>query len=85
MLRRARKLGKGKRKKKKKKDSSSGSGSSSSSSMDTEAAEGGSSLFSSEKKAKLIWKRCPGALAATSVAEVKARLLTATGTVWSRD
>lgn len=43
------------------------------------------SLFQPEKRIKAIWRRCPGALTATSLGEAKERLLTTAGSLWSSD
>eukprot|EP00435_Cladocopium_sp_Y103_P026112 s1973_g6.t1 len=85
ILKRARKLGKKGKKRKKRKDqdtSSSRSSSSSSSSGSSEADYGAEGLFDDEKRLRSIWKRCPGALAARSIQEVKKNLVTSAGTVW---
>lgn len=84
-LRRARRLGKSKKKKKKKKDSGSESSSGSSSSSSVESTVAASSLFSSEKKIKTLWRKFPGALTYHSLKEARGRLLTSTGAVWDTD
>ena len=84
VLKRARKLGRGGKKKKKRSTSSSKTTSSSSSSRSSgQYAHGG--LFSSEKKMQLIWRRYPGALAASALIDAKEMLLTASGTMWDVD
>ena len=80
-LKKARRLGQSSKKKKKKKSEteSSGSGSSSSSSTDGDDGRG---LFEDERKMKLIWKKCPGSLAATAVMEARENLVSSAGTMW---
>lgn len=85
VLKRARKLAKrGKKGKKKKEKGSSDSseGSSPSSSESSSLDVGNSGIFEDEKKLKTVWRKCPGALSSRSIQEIKANLLTSTGTAW---
>ena len=85
ILKRARRLGKKgkKRSKKKEKASSSSRRSSSTSSTSSDSSDyGEEGLFEEEKRLRSIWKRCPGALAARSIQEIKKNLVTSAGTVW---
>ena len=86
VLKRARKIGQGEKKKDKKKDDSteedSGSGSSSGTSSGGDAGMG---IFESDKKVKVIARRCPGALTASSLGEAKESLLMSSGTTWAMD
>lgn len=85
ILKRARRLGKKgkKRSKKKEKASSSSRRSSSTSSTSSGSSDyGEEGLFEEEKRLRSIWKRCPGALAARSIQEIKKNLVTSAGTVW---
>ena len=85
VLRKARKLGKAGKKKRKKKEkgsSSSGTSSSSTSSAGSTDDYGDAGLFEDEKRLRLIWRRCPGSLAARSIQEIKKSLLTSMGTTW---
>ena len=84
ILKRARKLG---RKKKKKKQSSgdTSSSSSSGSSRSSRSADASAGLFNSEKRMKVIWRRFPGALAATAIEEARGSLLSSSGMLWDVD
>ena len=85
ILKKARKIAKKSRKGKKKKEkgSSSGSHSSTSSTSSSSSLEvGESGLFEDEKKLKMVWRRCPGALTSRSIQEIKRHLLTASGLAW---
>ena len=84
IIKKARRLGRAskKRKKKKKSDSSSassGSTSKGSSSPDSETGEG---LFDTEKRVKVVWEKCPGALTGNMLLEARRHLVTTSGTVW---
>jgi len=85
VLKRARRIGKRGKKKNKKKDkgsSSSGRSSASSSTSSDSSDYGEEGLFEEEKRLRAIWKKCPGALAARSIQEIKKILVTAAGTLW---
>ena len=84
ILKKARKLGKSKKKKKKSSTGSSSSGGeTSSSSPSSKEIAGG--LFSSERRMKTIWRKYPGALAATSVIEARTSLMTSQGLLHDTD
>ena len=87
LLKKARKLGKSKKKKKKKKRSSSskGSGEGSGDSSSTTSLMLESSLFESEKRMKVIWRKYPGALTASAIGDARENLMTAAGTLWEID
>ena len=86
IIAKAKKLGRSKKRKKKKQSGSSGKSSASSSSSSPSSQELGTvSLFESEKRLKVIWKRAPGALACSAASEAKQHLLTASGAVWGLD
>lgn len=88
VLKKAKKVAKKSRKGKKKKErgsSSEASKTSSSSSTSSSLEVGDSALFEEEKKLRSVWKRCPGALSARSIQEIKKNLLTAAGTAWDMD
>eukprot|EP00435_Cladocopium_sp_Y103_P042375 s1207_g11.t1 len=85
VLKKARKLGKSGKKKKKKKEKGTSSSSPSASSTPSESSEedyGTEGLFEEEKRLRTIWKKCPGALSARSIQEIKRNLLTSSGTMW---
>jgi hypothetical protein len=84
ILKKARKLGRSKKKRKKSSSGSttSNSGSTSESSSSKDVAGG---LFSSERRMRTIWRKYPGALAATAVVEARQSLLTASGHLWEVD
>ena len=85
ILKKARRIGKRDKKKKKKKEresSSAGDSSSSSTSSSSSADYGEAGLFTEEMRLRAIWKKCPGALTARSIQEIKKNLLTSAGTVW---
>ena len=85
ILKRAKKVAKkGKKSKKKKEKGSSDSHekSSSSSSVSSSMEVGDTGIFEDEKRLKSVWRKCPGALSSRSIQEIKASLLTATGTAW---
>lgn len=84
ILKKARKMGRGRKKKKRRPSSSSKGGSTYSSSSSSGRFEHGG-LFSSEKKMKVIWRRYPGALAASSLMDAREVLLTDSGTMWDAD
>lgn len=84
ILKKARKLGRG-NKKKKKKSSSGTSRSSTSSSGASSLALSSGGLFNSERKMKSIWKRYPGALAASAVMDARELLMTTSGTLHDVD
>ena len=77
-LKKARKVGKAKKKKKKSSSASSSSGGDTSSSSPSSKEMAGG-LFSSERRLKTIWRKYPGALAATSVIEARHSLMTSQG------
>eukprot|EP00435_Cladocopium_sp_Y103_P067889 s548_g30.t1 len=85
VLKRARRLGKMGKKKKKKKDKSSSTSNGASSSSSTATSDedyGADGLFEEEKHLRAIWKKCPGALAARSIQEIKRNLVSSAGTLW---
>lgn len=85
VLKRARRIGKAAKKRKKRKEkgsSTSGTSSSSSSSQTSLTDYGTEGLFEEEKKLRSIWRRCPGALTARSIQEIKRSLTTSAGTMW---
>ena len=85
ILKKAKRIGQ-KKKKKKKKSSSDGSGTGTTSSTEGSSdEEEGGGLYSSEKKIKLIWDRCPGALTAVMLQEARNCLLTGSGSLWDVD
>lgn len=83
LLKKAKRLG-GKESKKRKR-SSSEDGSSSSSSTESEGEEFGEGLFEARKRALRLTQRCPGCLAAQTVANMKEALLTQSGTLYSQN
>ena len=87
LLKKAKRIGKSKKKKKKKKKSGSGGESEEEdSSYDSGTSSGaGGGLFDSERKMKTIWRKYPGALTATTIAEARENLLTSAGTMWDID
>ena len=84
ILRKARRLGRSKRRRRRSssKTSSSRSRSSSPSSSSKEVTGG---LFSTERKMRTIWRKYPGALAATAVVEARQSLMTASGLLWDTE
>ena len=83
ILKRARRLGRGGKKKKKSSSDTAASSTSSSGSSSVALASGG--LFNSERRMKSIWKRYPGALAASAVMDARELLMTSSGTLHDVD
>lgn len=76
------KKGKKGKKKKEKASSSSSKVSSSTSSSSSEMEVGETGIFEDDKRLTAVWRKCPGALSARSIQEIKRNLLTAAGTTW---
>ena len=82
VLKKARRLGRKKKKKKKQGSSSSSGSSGSSSSSSSTSLDAAGSLFSTEKRMNIIYRKYPGALAASAMAEAREHLMTTSGTLW---
>ena len=88
VLKKARKLGKKEKRNKKKRDkgsSHSHSSTSTSTASSSSVDMGEEGLFEEEKRLRSIWRKCPGALSARSIQEIKRNLVTAAGTTWETD
>lgn len=81
LTKKARKNGK-KKKKKKKGSSSESSSTTSTTSSGSGGLEGNAALFDNERKLKLIYRKYPGVLAGTALAEIRRTLMTTSGTLW---